>query len=107
MVDHGPHIVLVDREHRQRRGNVEHGKAMRRRTQIVARRRHISREAFENLEFDAERTIAGIGDARGDLAKLGGGEAHLPRQRLTMDEGRVMRRRQQTVRRAARVTSMK
>ena len=63
----------------------------------VGRRRHRRRKPLEGLELDAERAIGGAGDLGFELAQLGGGEAHLAGERLAMDEGRVVRRRQQLV----------
>ena len=64
---------------------------------VTLGRRHGGGEAIENLKLQRQRALGGVGDLRFQLAKFGGGEAHLPGQRLAMDEGRVERRAHQLV----------
>ena len=66
---------------------------MRRGAQIVAGRKCHRAEPLEDLEFQIQCAVAGIGDFGFDLAELRRGEANLSRQRLAVDEGRVQRRR--------------
>ena len=54
-------------------------------------------EPLENLQLEPERALGGAGDLGFQLAQLGGGEAHLPGQRLAVDEGGIERRVQQFV----------
>src|SRR5262249_56932373 len=61
------------------------------------RRRHRGGEPLERLELDAESAIRGAGDLGFELAQFGGSETHLTGERLAMDEGRVERRRHQSV----------
>src|SRR5258708_5281849 len=97
VVDFGPYIILIDREFGERGRNVEQREGMRGSAQIVADRERLRGKPLEDLELEPECAVAGIGNLGFDLAKLGGGEAHLARQRLAMDEGRVQRRRHQLV----------
>ena len=96
-IDLGPHIIVVDREFRQRGRDVEQREGMRRGAQIVARRRHPIIEPVEDFQFQPERAVAGIGDPGFDLAEFGGGEADLAGQGLAVDEGRIQRRGHQPV----------
>ena len=78
-VDLGPHIIVVDRELRQRGRDIEHGEGMRRGAQIVAGGDGHGAEPLEDLQFQLERAVAGVGDLGFDLAELGRGEADLAR----------------------------
>src|SRR6185369_1130369 len=52
-------------------------------------------EPVEYLELKTEGAIGGAGDLGFKPAQLRGGEADLAGERLTVDEGRIVRRRQQ------------
>jgi hypothetical protein len=54
-------------------------------------------EPLEDLELQAERAVAGIGDLGFDLAEFGRRKTYLAGQRLAMDEGGVERRHHQLV----------
>ncbi len=84
-----PHIVVLDGERRQRGGDVEHAERIGRRLDGVALRGDARGEAIEDIEFDRQRAVGGVGDLGFQPGQLGGGEAHLAGQRLAMDEGRI------------------
>ena len=67
------------------------------RAQVVAGLDRHRAEALEDVEFEAERAIAGIGDSGFDLAELRGSEAHLTGKSLPMNEDRIQRRCHQLV----------
>ncbi len=77
IVDHGPCVILVDREFRQCGSHIEQRKGVRRGAQIVACRHGPCTQPVENFQFEAERTVAGIGDLRFDFAEFSRGEADL------------------------------
>ena len=88
-----PHVTALDRQLRQACRDVEHGQRLGRVLDLGGRRRHGGGELVERFELDPERAIGGARDLGLELAEFGGGEAHLPRKRLAMNEGRVERRR--------------
>ena len=96
-IDDRPHVTALDRERRQRRRHVEHGERLRRVLDVVGRGHHARQQPFENVEFKPERAVGGAGDALFEIGEFGGGEAHLARERLAVDEGRVQRRGHQLV----------
>ncbi len=65
--------------------------------QIVTGGNGFRAQPVEDVEFEAERAVAGIGDFCLDLAKFCGGETHLPRECLAVNERRVQRRGHQSV----------
>ena len=66
-------------------------------TQIVACSNSLRAKPLEDVQFEPERAVAGIGDLGFDLAEFGGGESHLSGQRLPMDKGCIQRRGHQLV----------
>ena len=91
-IDDGTHIVALDRERRQRGHGIDGGQRLRRLLDRRAGRGDARRQRIENLELQRQRAIGGVGDFCFELAELRGGEAHLPGERLAMDEGSVQRR---------------
>ena len=70
-VDLGPHIIVVVRELCQSGRDIEQRKgcAAARRSSLAASA--IAREPLEDLQFEPERAVAGIGDLGFDLAEFG------------------------------------
>ena len=95
VVDFGAHVIALDRERRQRRGDVDDGERIGRLLDRDARSRDRGGEPLENLKLERQRPVGGVGDLRFKLAELGGREAHLAGERLPMDEGGVERRGEQ------------
>src|SRR5207248_2863084 len=58
---------------------------------------HALGQTLENIELEAERAIGGADDLSREIGELGGGEAHLPGQRLAMNELRIGGSRHQLV----------
>ncbi len=94
-VDLGAHVVALDRQRRERGRHIEHGERLRRALDRLGGGGHLRGKPLENLQLHRERAIRGAGDLGLQRGELGGGEAHLPGQRLAMDEGRIQRRREQ------------
>ena len=66
----GPDIIVVDREPGERGRDIEQGKGVRGRAQIVAGFKRLGAEPLKNLELEIERALAGIGDLGLGLAEL-------------------------------------
>ena len=86
------HVVALDREVRQRGRDIDDGERVGRLLDGGACRRYRGGEPIENLELQRQRPIGGAGDFRFQFAEFGRREAHLPGERLPVDERRVERR---------------
>src|SRR5882757_3837199 len=67
-IDLGADIIVVDRELGKRGCDIEQREGMRGVAQIVARGERLSAEPVEDLQFEVERALAGIGDLGFGLA---------------------------------------
>jgi hypothetical protein len=94
VVDLGAHIIPLDRENSQRRRDIDDGERVRRRLDRGARRGDAGGQAIEDFELERQGALGGVGDLGFKFAELRGGKAHLPGERLPMDERRIERRRQ-------------
>ncbi len=96
-VDIRPRVIAFDRQRRQRRRDVKQrhrvGRFLDRRAGGGDRRG----EAIEDVQFQRQRAVGGIGDLGFEFAKLGGGEADLAGRGLAMDERGIERRRHQFI----------
>jgi hypothetical protein len=91
-VDLRPHIVLVDRELRERGRNVERRQRLGGLLDRSGGGGHLRRQPFEGFELDARCAIGGARDLGFELAELGAREAHLAGHRHPVDERGVQRR---------------
>src|SRR6516225_12044704 len=96
-VDLRPRVLSLDGDLGQGAGNVEDGKRIRRRLDGGSCGSDGCGELIERRELDAERAFGRARNLGFELTQLGGRETHLSGERLTMDEGRVERGRQQSV----------
>ena len=90
-IDLRPHIAALDRERREACSDVHGRERLRRGLDILRRCDDAGGQALENLELEPQRAVGGARDLCLQRAELGRGEAHLPGERLAVDEGRVAR----------------
>ena len=94
-VDLGANIGTLDREHRERARNIEHGERFGGGLDLDARGDDHRGKPLEYLKLEVERAVGGVGDLRLELAERRGGESDLSGKGLAVNEGGVERRGQQ------------